>query len=228
MKRNLALLLIGFFLLASCKSVLDKKIGKEDFNEIKDLISKSDTLKELKKKFILDKLSVYVGAAELGKAVSPNSKEIPSFREIISDLSTEYNDKEKISKFITLLSAKAIPISEYDGYLGMTLRFNNSFPKDILYIGINYKFVNKYDSEFFNESTKITDEITKDFKGTVSVMTHEKYNDVAKFMYSNVSEDTVKNKKELMEGLRVMPLLIVFKDKSQIEYSVQDEQYFKK
>ena len=50
----------------------------------------------------------------------------------------------------------------------------NQFEKEILYIILNYKYVNKYDSEFFDEKTKLTDEVAGDFKGELEVSTTEK------------------------------------------------------
>lgn len=94
----------------------------------------------------------------------------------------------------------------------------------------NYKYVNKYDSKFFEKKTKLTDEIAGDFKGELKVSTEE-YNDVAEFMYSEVpirasqalrdelGEEKANKKVQLdflMEGLKLETLGIVFKDKSEL------------
>ena len=40
-------------------------------------------------------------------------------------------------------------ISKYKGYLNMTLKFNNNFMKEALYVILNYKYVDNYDSKFY-------------------------------------------------------------------------------
>ena len=120
----------------------------------------------------------------------------------------------------------------------MKLKFKKKKKKPILYAIINYKYVNKYDSEFFDEKVKLTDEVAKDFKEEVEVTTTEQYNDVAEFMYKKVPvQASLKLRNEmgtkaanekverdfLMEGLKIETLGIVFQDKS--ELTVQDEEW---
>jgi hypothetical protein len=133
-------------------------------------------------------------------------------------------------------------MDKYKGYLSMTLGFNNQFDKEILYVILNYKYVNKYDSEFFDEKSKLTDEVAGDFKGEVEISTKEEYNSVADFMYTKVpvqakqalrdelgeEKANKKVKKEfLMEGLKVSVLGIVFKDKSELAKQNADWNYLK-
>lgn len=125
----------------------------------------------------------------------------------------------------------------------MKLKFNNQFDKEILYIILNYKYVNKYDSQFFDKKTKLTDEVAGDFKGELEISTTEKYNDVAEFMYTKVPTQARKalkdelgvekaNKKMqhdfLMKGLKLKTLGIVFKDKTELVKQDADWNYLDK
>lgn len=228
MKKNLLLAFAFIFLLTNCKSVLDKPINKDDFTHVKNIISKSDTLNQLKKNYIIDKLAITVGGAEISKLILSNNKNIPSFRETINNLSTDYDNQRKIMNFITLLEAKAFPIDDYTGYLLMKVKFNNTFKNDILYIDLNYKYIDKYDSQSFDNTCKVTDNVANNFKGIVQLTTNESFNDVAEFMHKNLPFDTIANSVYLMKNLKIFPVLIVFKDKSQIEFDFDDLKYFKK
>ncbi len=129
------------------------------------------------------------------------------------------------------------------GYLTMKLKFNNQFEKEVLYIILNYKYINKYDSKFFDEKTKLTEEVAGDFKGELEISTTEKYNDVAEFMYTKVPiqarkvlRDKLGKEKAdekvqsdfLMEGLKVETLMLVFKDKTELVLKDAEWKYLKK
>jgi len=253
-KSNQCLLLIIGLFLSSCTSPLDKPLNKNDFPKIKEIISSDNTLKKMKKKFLLDNLSMYLGFSELGKALKIDKSKISTYRTLIDDLKSEYDSTEsqiliniennkKLKNFIILTYAEAIPIDEYNGYLSMKLKFNNTFNKDVLYALINYKYVNKYDSKFFDENAKLTDEVAKDFKGEIDITTNEKYNEVSEFMYKNVPIEAKKElisklgKKEankkvnsdfMMEGLKIETLGIVFKDKTELMPGSEDWDYLEK
>lgn len=252
MKLNKLILASGLIVslvLSSCTNTLDKPLNKEDFEKVKELVNADQTLKEMKKKYIIDNLSMYLGFSELGKALVGEGAEVKTYGEYIEELKMDFDSTEtqillniennkKLKDFITLTDAKTTSIDEYKGYLTMKLKFKNEFEKPILYAIINYKYVNKYDSEFFDEKVKLTDEVAKDFKEEVEVTTTEQYNDVAEFMYKKVPvQASLKLRNEmgtkaanekverdfLMEGLKIQTLGIVFQDKS--ELTVQDEEW---
>lgn len=199
-------------------------------------------------------MSTYLGFSELGKAIAGENIEVKTYREYIEELNTDFDSTEtkiltniennkKIKEFISLTDAKATSISKYKGYLTMKLKFKNDFEKPILYTIINYLYVNNYDSKFFDEKVKLTDEVAKDFKGEVEVTTTEQYNSVAEFMYSEVpvqaplklrNEIGTKAANEkvhrdfLMEGLKIETLGIVFKDKSELTIQNEEWEYLEK
>jgi hypothetical protein len=171
-----------------------------------------------------------------------DESKILTFREEISELTVSFDsiryakieiaeNNKKLENFIELIDANTFSIDKYNGYLNMKLKFNNQFEKEILYIILNYKYVNKYDSKFFEEKTKLTDEVAGNFKGEIEVSTTEKYNDVAAYMYKEVPIQAIKALRDelgeeqadkivqrdfLMEGLKLNTLRIVFKDKSEL------------
>ena len=241
-KKILGAFIVAIFFLSSCTSTLDKKLNKEDFDQVKQEINSNDKDSDMKKKYLIDNLEMQLGFAELGKAMKMDESKMPTFREQINELTTDFDSirtaklkiresNKKLEDFVTLKDANTVSIDKYKGYLSMTLDFNNQFDKEILYIILNYKYVNKYDSEFFDEKSKLTDEVAGDFKGEVEISTKEEYNSVADFMYTKVpvqakqalrdelgeEKANKKVKKEfLMEGLKVSVLGIVFKDKSEL------------
>lgn len=230
---------------------MDKKLNKEDFDQVQQEINSDENYSDMKKKYLIDNLEMQLGFAELGKAMKMDESKMPTFREQINELTTDFDsirtakleireNNKKLENFVTLNDANTVSIDKYKGYLSMTLDFNNKFDKEILYIILNYKYVNKYDSEFFNEKSKLTDEVADDFNGEVEISTNEEYNSVADFMYTKVpvqaqkavrdelgeEKANEKVKKEfLMEGLKVAALGIVFKDKSELVYQDADWKY---
>ncbi|MGQ1788491.1 MULTISPECIES: hypothetical protein [unclassified Saccharicrinis] len=246
--------LIASLVFTSCTNILNKPLNKEDFEKVKELVNNDETLKEMEKKYVIDNLSTYLGFAELGKALAGDGAEVKTYGEYIEELKVDFDSTEtqiliniennkKLKEFITLTDAKAVPIDKYKGYLTMNLKFKNEFEKPILYTVINYKYVNKYDSKFFDEKVKLTDEVAKDFKEEVEVTTTEKYNDVASFLYSKVPVGApAKLRKELgkevadkkvhrdflMEGLKIETLGIVFEDKSELTLQNEDWEYLTK
>lgn len=249
--RITGLFIVASLILSSCTNTLDKKLNKEDFDQVKQEINSDENYSEMKKKYLINNLEMQLGFAELGKAMKMDESKMPTFREQINELTTDFDsirtakleireNNNKLENFVSLKDANTVSIDKYKGYLSMTLDFNNQFDKEVLYIILNYKYVNKYDSEFFNEKSKLTDEVADDFKGEVEISTKEEYNSVADFMWSKVP---VKARKELrdqlgdkeadkkvqkdflMEGLKVSALGIVFKDKSELIYQNADWEY---
>lgn len=248
--RNL-LLLVGVMLLASCSNVLDNPLNAEHLTKVKEKIESNDSYSPMKKKYLVKNISDQTGYVAMAEAMKIDRKNIPTFKEKIEELSTDFDSirsaklalresNKKIEKFISLKDAKTTAISEYKGFLSMTLNFNNEFDKEILYIILGYGYVNKYDSKFFDEKSKLTDEVAGDFKGELEIVTTEEYNDVAEFMYKEVPiQASLKDREELgveeanrkvekeflMEGLQVSTLGIVFKDKTEIFLGDADWEY---
>ena len=242
------------FILSSCTSSLEKKLNKGDFNQVKQEINSNETYSKMMKNYLIDNLEMQIGLVELGNKMQlPNSGEIkvPSFKQQINELITDFDsirkskikikeNNEMLENFVTLKNANTVSIDKYNGYLSMTLDFNNQFNKEILYIILNYKYINKYDSEFFDKKSKLTDEVAGKFTGEVEISTKEEYNNVADFMYTKVpvrakktlidelgeekANDKVK-KDFLMEGLKVSVLSVVFKDKSEVTFQNADWEY---
>jgi hypothetical protein len=112
----------------------------------------------------------------------------------------------------------------------MKLKFNNDFKKEILYIILNYKYQDKYDSKYFDEKAKLTDQVAVDFKGEKEISTTVQYNSVAEFMNTKVPERARKELRDqlgekeadrkvkqdfLMAGFKVSVLGIIFQDMSE-------------
>lgn len=254
MKRTKLILASGLFvslILTSCINTLDKPLNLEDFEKVKELVNADKTIKEMKKKYIIDNLSIYLGFSELGKVITGEGAEVKTYGEYIEELKADFDSKEtqilqniennkKLKDFITLTDAKTTSIDEYKGYLTMKLKFKNEFEKPILYAIIKYRYVNKYDSEFFDEKVKLTDEVAKDFKEEVELTTTEQYNDVAEFIYKKVPiQASLKLRNELgtkaanekvehdflMDGLKIETLSIVFQDKSELVHQYAKWKY---
>ncbi|WP_171017316.1 hypothetical protein [Maribacter sp. ACAM166] len=259
-KITLGFMVIATLIITSCTNPMDKPLNSEDFVKVKEEISADKNYSQMKKNYIIDNLSEQLGFLELGKTMGKamgkdmDELKISTFNEEIAELTVSFDsistakieiaeNNKKLENFIELIDANTISMDKYKGYLSMTLKFNNQFEKEILYIILNYKYVNKYDSEFFDEKTKLTDEVAGDFKGELEVSTTEKYNDVAEFMYTKVPVQAKKalrdelgeekaNKKVkhdfLMEGLKLETLGIVFKDKSEFVKQDADWKYLEK
>ena len=251
---------IATLIITSCTNPMDKPLNSKDFGKIKEEISADKNYSQMKKKYIIDNLSEQLGFLELGKTIGKamgkdmNKLKTSTFKEEIAELTVAFDsirtakieiaeNNKKLEDFIELIDANTISLDKYKGYLIMKIKFNNQFEKEILYIILNYKYVNKYDTEFFNEKSKLTDEVAGDFKGELELSTTEKYNDVAEFMYTKVPVQASKalrdelgiekaNKKVkhdfLMEGLKLETLGIVFKDKSELVKQDADWKYLEK
>lgn len=259
-KFTLGFMMIAAFIVTSCTNLMDKPLNSTDFTTVKTEISTDKSYSPMKSKYIIDNIYEQLGFIELGKkmgkAVGKNIDEskVSTFREKITELSVAFDsirtekikiaeNNKKLENFIELIDASTVSIDKYKGYLRMKLKFNNQFKKEILYIILNYKYVNKYDSKFFDEKTKLTDEVAGDFKGELEVSTTEKYNDVAEFMYTKVpvqarkalraelGKEKADRKVErdfLMEGLKLKTLGIVFKDKTELVQQDAEWKYLEK
>lgn len=259
-KITLGFMVIAAFLTTSCTNPMDKSLNSEDYGKVKEEISANKNYSQMKKNYIIDNLSDQLGVLELGKTMGKamgkdlDKSKIATFREEIAKLTVDYDsiriakieiaeNNKKLENFIKLIDANTISMDKYKGYLTMNLKFNNQFKKDILYIVLNYKYVNKYDSKFFDEKTKLTDEVAGNFKGELEVSTTENYNDVAEFMYTKVPVQASKALRDklgvekadkkvkhdfLMEGLKLETLGIVFKDKSELVKQDANWKYLEK
>lgn len=249
MRSILILILVTF--LTGCTATLDKPINTKDFDEVIETINSDANYSEMKKKYIIDNLTMQIGLAKVGEAMNIDESKLPTFREQIAGLGTDFDSTRivvldkidnnmKIENFVMLKDANTTSIDKYKGYLSMTLDFDNQFDKEILYIVINYKYINNYDSEFFSKKSKLTDEVAGNFKEEIVISTKEEYNNVSDFMYTKVPVQASKKERDelgvkvanekvkhdfLMEGLKVKTLLIVFKDKSELTFQNADWEY---
>lgn len=245
----LSYFLITLFVL-SCSNPLDKPLGAEGLEAATNEITSDPNFSEMKKKYIVDELNTLVGFLEMGKAMTGKTVE-DSFRGEVERLSSSYDsireakleakkNNERLDSFIELVDAEATIIDKHKGYLTLSVNFKNDFPKDVLYIVMNYKYINEYDTKYFEENIKVTDEVGGYFKGQVDLTTSEEYNSAAEFLYSKVPVrapkamrdelgEEVANKKRmsdfLLEGLQLKTTMVVFTDKSQIEYENADWGY---
>lgn len=249
MKQVTLLLLIAC--VVSCTNPLDRKLNIKEFEKVKEIINSNNNYSTNKRKFIVDNLDNSMGLVGLVKVLNADKSELPTFRQEIEDYSKKFDsileakttiaaNNKKILDFIEVVDVNSVSSNKYEGHLHMSLRFNNNFEKEVLYIILNYKYVDEYDSQFFNESRKLTDEIAENFKEEVDIYTTEEYNDVAKFLYTKVPTRARKSLRDklgeeaadkkvhrdfLMKGLLVEAELIVFKDKSELSYQNADWEY---
>ncbi len=249
---NKFLLFIGVAILAvSCGNVLDKPVNAEHLSDIKEKIENNDDYSPMKKKYLIKNISDQTGYAALAQAMEVKKENFPTFRDQIEELSTDFDSITVVKKaaaktnkqlegFVVLKDAKTASESKFKGNLLMTLNFNNKFEKEILYIILNYKYVNKYDSEFFDENIKLTDEVAGKFDSDVEIAIPAEYNDVAEFMYNEVPvQASLKEREEfgveeanskverefLMEGIQVSTVGVIFKDKSELFFEASDWEY---
>ena len=251
-KRFLGLYILLSFTFIACTETLDKPINSEDFSEVKEYVINNNDFSEMEKKYINDKMEGTMGLVELGRAFDVEDSDTPTFRELISKLSTEYDsirtDKieiqetnRKINELVKLNDAKTIGIDNNRGYLNLNLELENQFDKDILYIILNYNYTDRYDQEFFDENVRLTDEVAGDFSGEVEVSIEEEYNRVAQFIWSEVpvrarqslrdelgeeAADAKVQRDFLMAGLNVSTVGIVFTDKSELVPQNAEWEYF--
>lgn len=228
-------LLVAILALTGCTDVLDKPIGKENLLEVKEVILSDKARTKTKNKYIWDNLSTKVGFMVMSNAMGMDGENVVTFRTKIDEFSSDYDsikkakelikvNNKKLESFVKLTDSETYGVTKYKGFLSLSLDFDNKFDKEVLYVILNYKYVNKYDTEYFNEKVKVSDEITDNFKNDSKITLTEKYNDVVDFMYSKVP---LENTKEfLMEGMKIETLKIVFKDKSSIEKLNGEWKYF--
>lgn len=207
-------------LLSSCSNVLDKPLNPEDLQEVKVKISDDPNYSDEKKKYLVEQVTMQTGFGALGEAIGNTNLDIPTFRQSIDELSAKYDsaieNNATLDRFLELRDANAAAIDKYNGYLNFTVKFNNGFEKDILYIVLNYKYIDQYDTEYFNKSSKVTDKVAKNFLDKADLGIRAEYDKVAEFLYTKVPTDEEKMKEYLMEGLKLETEAIVFTDKSEI------------
>jgi ribosomal protein L30E len=239
MKKIMFVMVMIISLIVTSCNPMNKSLNSKDFEKIKETISSNDNYSQMKKEYIIDNLSEDLGYMELRKLTGINTGNYNiTYKESIDKYSNKFDsilivnnniveNNKKLEKFVKLIDANAVSVDEYNGYLSMELKFNNEFDKEILYIILNYKYVNKYDSEYFNEKSKLTDKIANDFKENVVIVTTEKYNDVSDFIYEKVPVDNIESTKNfLLSGLKVETIGIIFKDKTKLFNQEIDWEYF--
>jgi hypothetical protein len=259
--------IIAIVLIASsCSNVLDKPLDKEHFDQVKESINGNQDNSPMKKKYIIDNLKMYLGFAEMGKSMDMDEALIQTYRDYIEDLSKDFdstrlakleahNNNVKLEIFVSSVkSAFAESYDEHRGVLSMRLKFNNQFEKEVLYMIFSYKYIDKYDTEFFDEKGKMTYRQAWYFEDEGTIILLEEYNDVADFIFSKVpvqsdtsitvlmrEEEANKTLAELLEeekanpkveeydflkeGLKVSALAVVFKDKSEVVFQDADWEY---
>jgi hypothetical protein len=235
-----------------CTNILDKEVNTEDFPKVIELIKDMEEYSEMQRTYIVDNFQMEMGLHVMGLQSGVAGQPTMTFREVIEDLASDYGttlqekieirkQNKQISEFSKLIDAKAMPIDRYEGYFIFDIEFNNTFDREVLYIILSYKYVDKYDVRYFQESARITDQVAGDFVGVKQIMLHETYNDASRFMASKVpiqaslalreeigvEEANEKvNREFMMEGLTIETTLVVFTDKSEISMGYGDWEYF--
>jgi hypothetical protein len=242
------------FFFYSCSDVTLNKINSEDLGQVRQIIRENPNFAKPKQNYIIDRIETVLELFDLAPGLADRATNLPTFKEQIDAFSSDYDslnsafltaleNNVKIEKLMKLKDASVVSLGKYEGYLSLTLEFDNEFEKEILYTGINYRYVDEYDTEFFEERAKITDEVANEFEGTADVTIKAEYNDVARFIYGKVpvrarqelidelGEDEANRKVQrefLMKGLQIETVLVVFKDKSELTYQEVDWKYLDK
>tara|TARA_R110002012_G_scaffold313517_1_gene525179 strand:+ start:6145 stop:6927 length:783 start_codon:yes stop_codon:yes gene_type:complete len=252
----LSIFLISFVFLVSCTSTIDKKMNIEDFDEVKSQIKTNSEYSEMEKAYLIDNISSDLMSSAVELALQ--GKEVPAmsitFKDRINELTAEFKDKrdklveakknnKKLSDLITLTDAKTFATDKYNGSLSLTVEFDNKFKKAIHYVVVEYKYIDDYDSKYFEETTKITDQVAKSFDGQVVLGVRHQYDKVSSFIWKKVPTSARKSLKDelgeevanrkverdfLMKGLKIETKLIVFKNKTEIAFEEIDWKYLDK
>ena len=109
---------------------------------------------------------------------------------------------------IKITEASSFAISQYKGYLNLNLDIKNNFEKEVLYLVIEYSYIDKYETKYFSERAKIT-EVTS---GERKLNLLEEYNRVSEFLYRRVPSEEVAGRSFLAEGLKIKVIGVAFKD----------------
>ena len=223
------------FQLISCVPTMNKKFNEKDFNEVIQLINKSDTLTGQKKLYIIDNLRNFRDkvSIDLDKKINESKK----FSDLVLQYSTDYDNEliyytqlsetnDKLKKILTLISAEPRLWSEYLSYIDLKIKCQNPFEKEILYVELYFKYVDAYDTEHFSERVKLTEESAGNFNKEILLTTKEAMNDASTFMDKQYMAGKLDNKL-MMAGLKLEPIKVVFKDKSSVEFIRINWKYFK-
>lgn len=109
---------------------------------------------------------------------------------------------------IKITEVSSFALSEYKGYLNLTLDIKNNFEKEVLYLVIEYSYIDKYETNYFSERAKIT-EVTS---GEIKLNLLEEYNRASEFLYRRVPSEEVAGRAFLAEGLKIKVIGVSFKD----------------
>lgn len=252
------------FIVSACSDPMDNPLNINDLSEIREQIANDDNLSNMEKKFVNDQLQEALEWLVLGEYIGEFLTELlgieahgdvsdVTFREFISKSLIRYETiktekikiretNQKINQLVSLVDADVIGFGRNRGILFLNLELNNKFDKDILYVILNYSYIDKYDKVYFrNERVRLTDEVAGNFEGKVEVSVEHIWDSVSRFIWSDVpvrarqslrdelGEDKadVKVKRDfLMSGLRIETEQIVFTDRSEVRIQNADWQYF--
>lgn len=215
--RVLFFICIAFY---GCGGIVENKINKEDYSSVKDLISKSDTLSEKKKKYLIAKMCLEIGLAEMGKLINKNIIDsLPTFKESIVNNGRNYDNRIKtnimLKNFLTLDSSVGVAFNN-EAMLFLFMKCKNNFKKKVLFVLLNYKYQDKYQTEHFNETAKIIDRAADNFNaGKVGIQINDKYGNLYSYMHSYGSK--------FPDGLKINVSKVVFDDNEEIIYDEEIE-----
>ena len=228
--KNLTFLAIAA-IFSSCATIWEKPISKENLSDAITELGKVDTIANGKKRFLGEMIPLAIGLSEL----APKDVQRPTFREVFDIYSKQYDSTANAIRVAQINNDRlkgliasvddiySFASDQYRSSFGLKLTLNNTFEKDILYIILNYKLIDEYDTEFFNEKVKITD---KSISGNqVEFLARNEYDQISTWMWKKAPSNDAKRKEVLMKNLVVEPLLVVFTDKSEVVYQKVEWQY---
>ena len=113
---------------------------------------------------------------------------------------------------IKITEASSFALSQYKGYLNLTLDIKNSFEKEVLYVVIEYSYIDKYETKYFSERAKVT-EVTS---GKRKINLLEEHNSVSDFLYRRVPSEENAGRAFLAKGLKIKVIGVAFKDGNKV------------
>ncbi len=175
-----------------------------------------------------------------------------SFRQLIEKVSEQYDslareyaivkvNNEKLNRMLELTQAESVKIDKEYGFIIMELKFNTVFERPIEFALLNYRYVDDYGSEYFNEKSELTHHAAQGFDGKVEVIMTDLFQNENEFIYISGKKKavevlreqygvepsaTIEKKDYLKEGLEVTVLGLVFKNHTEVYYRPIDERYF--
>jgi hypothetical protein len=223
--------LLLLFLLAC--STEGKKINKNDWEQVKNIINNRPDLHEKKRMFVVDRIDEIVNDKEelyLFKEYS--------FSELINRYSLRYDSLNTLYKSIRktnsvlnevldLEKAESVSLDADRGFIVFTLNFNKVFEDSVDYMILTYKYIDDYDNTYFSESSKLSHQAAGSFSGKMQSVMTDIFNGQNEIIYLKtdlsaaevlqksygVSDSTETLEKEyLSEGLKVMVSAVKFQN----------------